>query len=131
MNLTLKRISHRLDGMFGVLIANNTPFAVTAERPWKNNAKSESCIPSGTYTCKRVNSPKAGNTFEVTNVPNRTHILFHTGNTMDDSEGCILVGEQFEHLNGKVAVLSSKKAFDEFLQITKNVNEFPLTVIEV
>jgi hypothetical protein len=131
MEATLKRIASRSDGTFGVLIADTVPFAVTAEPPWRGNAPNQSCIPLGEYVCKRVNSPKFGNTFEITNVPSRTDILFHQGNTMDDTLGCVLIGEQFEHLNGKVAVLTSFKGFQEFMQLTKDVSEFKLTVLQV
>ena len=44
-------------------------------------------------------------------MPNRTGILIHTGNTADDIEGCILVGDSYGKLNGKRAVLNSKQTF--------------------
>jgi len=126
--MILKRIASNSDGVFGVLIHENRPFALTLERPWLDNVKSLSCIPAGQYRCERVDSPHFGNTFEVTNVPDRTHILFHKGNIEDDTHGCILVGEQFEPLNGKDAILSSKKGFEEFLSKMKGIDSFPLTI---
>ncbi len=140
VEVTLKRVAMRLDGTFGVLLADGLPFALTVERPWRDNARSESCIPVGVYTASRcrtqahygfADSPKFGNTFEVTNVPGRSRILFHKGNIMDDSHGCIIVGEQFESLNGKPAVVASAKGFDEFLRLTKDVDHFKLTVVQV
>jgi hypothetical protein len=130
-HLELVRISGIEDGTFGVLLDDKTPFCLTVERPWLNNKKGESCIPSGEYVCKRVQSPKFGNTFEVRDVPNRTAILFHKGNIMDDSHGCIIVGEQYESLNEKTAVLASGKAMDEFLQRTDDVDEFHLSIVWV
>jgi hypothetical protein len=47
---------------------------------------------------------------------------------MDDSHGCIILGEQFEPLNGRNAVLSSGKAFNEFIERTKDINEFKLSI---
>ncbi len=80
----------------------------------------------------RVISPKFGNTFEVTNVPNRSEILLHKGNITDDSHGCILVGEQFEPVKDKrVGVLASAKGFDEFLKRTEGFDEFQLRIILV
>jgi len=124
----LVRISMISDGTFGVLLEENIPFALTVERPWLNNEKGVSCIPGGSYTCRRIDSPKFGNTFEVTNVPGRTEILFHKGNVDDDSHGCIIIGEQFESLGGKVAVLSSAKGFSEFLDRLKNRVFFDLEI---
>ncbi len=126
--LTLIRVAYHSDGTFGVLKDGNTPFALTCEREWRDNKSQESCIPCGSYPCKRVNSPKFGDTFEVTCVPGRSSILFHSGNVEDDSRGCILVGEQYGELNGKVAVLSSKAGFTEFLSRLKDVNEFYLVI---
>lgn len=124
----LIRISEIKDGTFGVLLDDKIPFALTVERPWLENKKGESCIPDGFYTCRRLDSVKFGNTFEVCDVPGRTEILFHKGNVMDDSHGCIIIGEQFEFLNDKVAVLSSAKGFGEFLERTKNLVTFELHI---
>lgn len=129
MDLTLKRISYTEEGTFGVLLTEyNKPFAVTLERPWLDNRRMVSCIPTNEYICRRVNSPKFGNTFEVIDVPNRSHILFHKGNIDDDSHGCILVGEQFGTLNDNTAILASKQGFAEFLNITSNIDEFTLYI---
>jgi len=131
MQLTIKRIAHTDEGTFGVLIDTyGTPFALTIERPWLNNRSGESCIPTGTYTCRRVQSPHFGDTFEVMDVPGRSHILFHKGNLMEDSHGCIIVGEQFGRLDGKAAVLSSKAGYNEFKSMTSSVDSFPLEIID-
>ena len=117
--LTLLRVASDIHGTFGVLMDDDQmkiPFAVTLERPWLDNQPSVSCIPAGQYACQRVQSPKFGDTFEVQNVPNRTAILFHKGNITDDTHGCILVGEQFEPVNGVPGVLASAHGFDEFLR---------------
>lgn len=129
---TLKRIASIPDGTFGVLLnGNDIPFTLTLERAWQDNKKGISCIPPGEYICSRVASPKFGNTFEVKDVPNRSEILFHKGNLFDDTHGCILVGEQFESLNGKSAILASAKGFDEFLNKLKDDNHFKLVIKKV
>jgi len=127
-NIRLLRIAYLPDVTLGVLFDENLPFALTLERCWLDNKKSISCIPNGTYICQRVVSPKFGNTFEVKDVPERSHILFHKGNISDDSRGCVIVGEQFEPVNGKPGVLASAKGFNEFLARTKEMNEFLFTV---
>ncbi len=116
------------DGTFGMMLDGAIPFCLTLERIWINNEKEKSCIPGGNYICRRVNSPKFGNTFEICDVPNRSNILFHKGNLMDDSHGCVILGEQFEPLNGENAVLASGKGFGEFLQRTQEIDEFQLII---
>ena len=116
------------DGTFGVMLDDNLPFAVTLEREWADNRKNISCIPNGNYTCRRVDSPRFGNTFEICNVHGRTEILFHKGNIKDDSHGCIILGEQYEPVMGKNGVVSSGKAFEEFLKRTKEIDVFMLHV---
>ena len=127
-DLTLKRVALNGDATFGVLILGTVPFAVCLERPWLNNAPQKSCIPFGVYTCKRVKSPKFGDTFEVMGVPGRSHILFHQGNIPEDSLGCILVGERFDPVNGKHGIAASREGFKEFLHKFLDVNDFVLAV---
>ena len=128
----LIRISQINDGTFGVFLDGKIPFCLTVERPWLDNRRNESCIPTGSYICRRVNSPKFGNTFEITNVEGRSEILFHKGNIMDDSHGCIVLGERYEPFKGKTAaVLSSGDAMKEFLERTEGLKEFGLILKEV
>ena len=132
MHLILKRVAYTEKGTFGVLIDNiGIPFAVTLERPWLRNKKMVSCIPEDTYVCKRVDSPKFGNTFEVTNVIGRSHILFHKGNLDDDSHGCILVGEQFGTLKKEPGILASKAGFSEFLTLLEDVDTFTIEITSI
>jgi len=133
MIFTIKRIASGEAGTFGVFLNKyGVPFALTAERPWLNNAVNVSCIPAGTYNCKRVQSHKFGDTFEVEGVEGRTHILFHKGNIpMQDSHGCILVGETFDYLHGKPAVLSSHKGYTEFKSLLNAHDSFVLVIVSV
>jgi hypothetical protein len=118
--LTLKRVASEPFGTFGVLLDERTPFALTLELPWADNAPEKSCIPPGEYQCEKVISPNFGQTFEVKGVPNRSKILFHKGNFTQDTKGCILLGESFEDVISSKAdtvvtsVQSSGKAFSEF-----------------
>lgn len=126
----LKRLSNTMEhGVFGVLLDGDIPFAVTLELPWKDNKEKESCIPIGTYLCERVLSPNFGNTFEVTGVDNRTHILFHKGNLDDDTLGCILVGEMFGSLCDESGILKSGQGFGEFLQRLECQKKFSLHIM--
>lgn len=64
----------------------------TLELPNKDNQFRISCIPEGVYQVAPHISPKFGKCFEVKEVQNRTAILFHAGNTVKDTHGCVLVG---------------------------------------
>lgn len=129
----LIRIASLADGMFGVLLDDNIPFCVTLERPWKDNQRNISCIPKGSYVCLRWDSPKFGETFQVTNVKDRSYILFHSGNIDEDSHGCILLAEMFEPLWGEDAILNPYpgKAMKEFMSRLKGSNGFALKIEEV
>ena len=130
MILKLQRVSYSPLGTFGALIREDyTPFALTLEDPWKNNQVGISCIPIGLYECKRVNSPKFGITFQVLDVPERSHILFHKGNTQENTRGCILVGEQFDPVLGTEGITYSKKGYNEFMSVVSEVDRFNLYIV--
>jgi len=128
--MILKRVQNTEFGMFGVIMDGNIPFALTLERPWLNNANDISCIPAGKYTCERFHSETHPNTFQITNVKGRTGILFHTGNLVSASAGCVLVGEQYELYKGQPAILSSKKGFSEFMKKLENETSFEILIID-
>ena len=88
----------------------------TMERPWLNNAASVSCVPEGQYLVKwlpRSASGRYRRVWHVQDVPGRVGILFHTGNIVEHSLGCILPGMRRGSLVGQPAVLSSATALNE------------------
>lgn len=103
-------------------------FFVTLENPWMNNKPLVSCIPTGKYEVVPVKSSKFGDTYMVKDVPNRSHILFHAGNTEADTDGCILVGSMFGQINGHLAVLASRAAFQGFLKVLRTQKSWTLLV---
>lgn len=122
----LERIAYMPQGTLGKLTIGNEVFW-TAERPWRNNQQEVSCIPNGSYTCKAYTSKRFGETFEVTDVENRTYILFHVGNFPEkDSHGCILLGERL--MDNQVAVSSSKIAVNRFRETLKDVKSFEIEI---
>ena len=130
MILDLIRVGQSARGTFGVLRFGAIPFVLTLERPWQDNEPNVSCIPPGRYQCARVRSHKFGNTFEVQHVPGRTDVLFHRGNTTEDTKGCILVGEEFSGTWDKPMIVSSDRGFLEFTALLKGVNTFELQVMD-
>lgn len=110
--ITLKRTQTDDDGTFGTLWSGDMQIAVTCEDPDYDNAQEISCIPAGVYECTPYSSPKYPNVWEVKDVPGRSKILIHAGNTEDDTRGCILAGTAFGRVKGKPAVVNSKIAMD-------------------
>jgi len=124
----IKRLERGRNASIGVLMHEGSIFCNTIERPENGNEPNISAIPCGLYKCKRYSSAKHSNTFILEDVYGRSYILFHIANTVDDLEGCIGVGERVGYLNGKRAVLDSTKAFNRFLEATKNLDSFMLRV---
>lgn len=96
--VTLNRGAPSPIGILGTLVFKGETMCYTLEEPWRNNApadykgETESCIPEGRYYCVPHNSEKYKNVWRLEGVPNRSAILIHAGNTLKDTEGCILVG---------------------------------------
>jgi hypothetical protein len=128
MNAEIIRVEQSNEGIFGVLKLEGRCFCVTLELPWVNNQNEISAIPKGEYTCYRVQSPSQGEVWQLQNVPNRKHVLIHAGNTTRDTLGCILVAQFFGKLQGNRAVLNSGTTFNQFMEVTRQVNRLDLTI---
>lgn len=108
----LTRVASGSKGTFGVLTEDNIPLCVTLEDPWHDNARLISCIPPGTYRCRKHSGPRFHDVWEVTAVPGRDAILIHQGNTTTDTSGCVLVGRTFTTFGDKPGIGSSRDALD-------------------
>lgn len=111
--INLKRVSYHSQGTFGVLLKDGIPLCVTLEDPNNSNKQGVSCIPTGTYEVSKHNGYKYQNVWIVENVPNREAILIHNGNTIKDTQGCILVGSLFGYLWDLPAIIDSQKALNK------------------
>ena len=125
----LIRFEGNIFGTKGMLFLPNGWNCCTMEPPWLDNIKSRSCIPEGEYLAGLKLSPKYGDVYQVFDVPDRTGILFHSGNYAGDEEsglksdtdGCILLGKNHGELLGQDVVLSSKVTMSEFMLETKGL----------
>ena len=97
INLLLIRDTFTDESTIGELFLNGERFCDTLELPYRDNQRSVSCIPTGSYKV-RMRYPRESATryylhLLVKDVKDRSYILFHRGNSAKDSRGCILVGQ--------------------------------------
>lgn len=125
MKCTLYRTKQDRYGTHGRIEDNNSNvLCYTIERPWLNNKEKESCIPEGIYLCSpHVKSNNMQLCWKLQDVPGRTGVLIHTGNTEDDSTGCIIIGLMYN----AQGVLESKLALEQLHN--KLPAEFSLEII--
>ena len=87
----------------------------TLELPDRANTVNISCIPEGAYVCKR-GAIRGKMCYFLKDVPGRTSIAIHRGNTVDDTRGCILIGSIFGKFYGEFTVIESKKSMEKLLE---------------
>lgn len=117
MTVSLIRYQSDLLGTRGVLKFNNTVLCHTLELPWRSNEKNNSCIPEGSYPSYKTSSPRFGSCFYIGDVPSRSAILIHAGNSLADTRGCVLVGLDVD----------DKKVLHSRLAMTRLLNKLPQT----
>ena len=109
-NILIVRETYTDESVIGKLYLNGEFISYTLELAWNNNQKSISCVPRGVYDCKvRLAKDSASRNYDhliLEDVPNRSYILFHRGNTSKDSKGCILTGM----MRGDNVIYQSKTA---------------------
>jgi|TARA_R110000751_G_scaffold44337_1_gene101512 hypothetical protein len=109
-NLLIVRETYTDESVIGKLYLNGEFISYTLELAWNNNQKSISCVPRGVYDCKvRLAKDSASRNYDhliLEDVPNRSYILFHRGNSSKDSKGCILTGM----MKGDNVIYQSKTA---------------------
>jgi len=112
VNLLIIRDTFTEESTIGKLFINGESFCDTLENPYINNERNISCIPVGQYKVRlrlaRESATRDYLHLLVQDVPNRSYILFHIGNTAKDTSGCILVGNGRE----QDAVNNSRLAMD-------------------
>jgi hypothetical protein len=101
------------------------------ELPWLNNQRRISCIPLGTYKCKKHRSPKFGRALWLQDVPNRSEILIHSGNYHTQILGCILIGKDLKDINkdGYLDVKRSRVAMKELMDSLKDIDGIMLEIV--
>ncbi len=111
MEIKVTRIAKRKEYTIGRLTVGDRYLCDTLEPTWRNlkggarKIKGRTAIPEGRYPMVVTYSQK----FErwlplILGVPNFTAIRIHPGNTVTDTEGCILIGQNLK----KGMVLNSR-----------------------
>jgi hypothetical protein len=101
VKLTVKRLWPFPSCTIGQLYVDGLPECYTLEdtvRPHGEKVPGKTAIPEGEYRVIITESQRFGRRLPILlDVPNFSGIRIHAGNTMDDTEGCILVGETRGH----------------------------------
>ncbi|ADY37221.1 hypothetical protein Bacsa_2688 [Phocaeicola salanitronis DSM 18170] len=101
MELTLNRIVKDKAYTLGKLLVDGEEFCHTLEPRWRSpearKVPGRTAIPAGRYPVVITLSPKFKQWLPLLlHVPNFEGIRIHAGNTVKDTKGCILVGENTE-----------------------------------
>jgi hypothetical protein len=109
----------------------------TIEKAWKHNERAKSCIPDGWYKMILRESPVVHRTskgehrfgWEITNVVDRTFIMFHVANWESDLDGCIGVGSGLAWTADKgFMVTHSLNTFRAFMQELSGKKEHVINI---
>ena len=130
--LTLTRIAKRADYTIGRLEdENGVKICDTLEPTWRNYKGGElkvprkSAVPEGTYPVVITKSKKFGKYLPLlVGVPGFEGVRIHSGNTVNDTEGCILVGQNL--IKGKV--LLSRLTLEKLMRLIENEKRIFLTI---
>lgn len=98
MLLTLQRQSLKDDRTMGELLIDGQHFAWTLEDAVRDRKiPNETAIPAGRYEVVVTWSNRFGKPLPLLlKVPNFEGVRFHGGNGPEDTEGCILIGEEHD-----------------------------------
>ena len=130
--LTLTRIAKQADYTIGRLEdENGVKICDTLEPKYRDYKGGElkvprkSAVPEGTYPVVVTKSKKFGKYLPLlVGVPGFEGIRIHSGNTVNDTEGCILVGQNL--IKGKV--LLSRLTLEKLMRLIENEKRIFLTI---
>lgn len=118
--ITVKRFIHHPDCEIGRVYINDELFCFSIEDAFRTTKiPGETCIPYGNYPLGTRWSPHFSKSYNhemiwVKNVPGFEYILIHWGNTISDTEGCLIIGDKIGIINQKDAVLNSRATYLKF-----------------
>jgi hypothetical protein len=129
MTLHLLRLTSNQSNTLSLLYIDGDFFAFVPEDAYhETKVPGETRIPVGKYRVDLTYSPRFNrNMWEVLQVPGYSGVRFHTGNSSDDTEGCIMPGLGVDlQFNGRYVASRSREAMgqlDSRLQSAKDADE--------
>ena len=126
MKLELKRVALKDTYTIGKLYIDGVFFCDTIEDKVRDvKIKGITAIPYGTYKVILSLSNRFKKVLPLlVSVPGFEGVRIHAGNTSEDTEGCILVGENKEI--GKV--INSRKTMDKLMPILESAENITITI---
>ncbi len=144
MHLNLVRYASGSLSTLGVLAIDGVFACHTLENPWKDNQRSISSIPGGTYrlglrteggwhgrALKKFGPEFHQGMIEVKDVPGRTFILLHWGNRPRDTDGCPLVGSTVDEDFVGQSVKAYQKIYPDIAGALLDGEDVRLTITKV
>lgn len=144
-NFLLERVYLQQETLGSIYDSNGVLLAKSMELPWKDNVRSFSCIPEGTYTVTKEKpipkddlstpvdesggrKPRDYWHFRFHDVPKRSGILIHKITYVKDLQGCIGVGLEFKDWNkdGVHDMADSTKALEKLVKTLPD--KFTITI---
>lgn len=117
MQLRVNRYKYGVESTLGRLFIDGKAECYTLEdkvRPKGVKVQNETAIPADTYTVTIDKSTRFKRDMpHIMSVPEFTGVRMHSGNTDEDTEGCILLGSKVENDN---FISGSKVAFESFFK---------------
>lgn len=116
--LNVQRIAKKPDYTIGRLYINGVRFCDTLEPPVRDmqadgsgKVAGKTAIPAGEYYVQVTQSPRFRRLLPLLlNVPHFSGVRIHAGNTVADTQGCILVGE-----NKQVGKVLNSRKYEQLL----------------
>ena len=128
LKLELKRIDKRSDCTIGELYVDGKYECFTLEDTCRDNGvkvAGQTAIPAGTYRVQISFSNRFQKLLPLLiDVPNFEGVRIHTGNTSQDTEGCVLVGRQ--RLVNSIG--ESKLAFAHLFPQLQSAKDITITI---
>lgn len=118
----LERFDSTDGGTFGLINCKGRHF-ISGELPWRDNQRSKSCIPAGSYTVVWAFSPKFERfTYLLKNVSGRDAIRIHPANFVGSRDaglrqqvdGCIAIGDGIRYLFDQPFLVNSATSTKDF-----------------
>jgi hypothetical protein len=128
--ITLVRKRSTLLGVTGEIWYKESFICHTLELPWNNNVRNLSCIPCDEYDIYPFwDGERESNRILIEPVWGRDDILIHTGNSLQDTTGCILAGSAIDYRHDEIWLSQSRIAMSKLLDYIQQFDVKRLKII--